>query len=177
MFNYDCQPIYPLYIPVENHMPIKCTIICCCIFYTCISVYKTVTNCSPEVIMTYNCNIFNYIYAPNFVRTAGEYHITTMLCCRICYTCISVYKTVTKCSPEVIMTYNCNIFNYLFAPNFACTAGEYHITTMFTSCAHKWGQYTPALITTHLIQKYPIKIFILQSCATQVGIFRKKMYE
>ena len=25
-----------------------------------------------------------------------------------------------------------------------------------TSCAHKWGQYTPALITTHLIQKYPI---------------------
>ena len=30
-----------------------------------------------------------------------------------------------------------------------------------TSCTHKWGQYTPALITTHLIQKYPIKISIL----------------
>ena len=27
-----------------------------------------------------------------------------------CYTCISVYKNVTKYSPEVIMTYNCNIF-------------------------------------------------------------------
>ena len=26
------------------------------------------------------------------------------------------------------------------------------------SYAHKWGQYTPDLITTHLIQKYPIKI-------------------
>ena len=38
-----------------------------------------------------------------------------------------------------------------------------------TSCVHKWGQYTPALITTHLIQKYRIKISILQSYATQVG--------
>ena len=48
--------------------------ICCRIFYTCIGVYKIVTECSPEVIMTYNCNIFfNY-----FVRIAGEYHITTM---------------------------------------------------------------------------------------------------
>ena len=28
--------------------------------------------------MTYNCNILNYLYAPNFVPTAGEYHITTM---------------------------------------------------------------------------------------------------
>ena len=28
-----------------------------------------------------------------------------------------------------------------------------------TSCAHKWGQYTPALITTHLIQKYPIDLY------------------
>ena len=27
-----------------------------------------------------------------------------------CYTCIGVYKIVTECSPEVIMTYNCNIF-------------------------------------------------------------------
>ena len=43
------------------------------------------------------------------------------------------------------------------------------------SCAHQWGQYTPALITTHLIQKYPIKISILQSCASQVGILQKKM--
>ena len=43
-----------------------------------------------------------------------------------------------------------------------------------TSCAHKWGQYTPALITTHLIQKYPMKISILQSCATQVGILQEK---
>ena len=42
-----------------------------------------------------------------------------------------------------------------------------------TSCAHKWGQYTPALITTHLIQKYPIKISILQSYATQVGILQE----
>ena len=42
-----------------------------------------------------------------------------------------------------------------------------------TSCAHKWGQYTPALITTHLIQKYQIKISILQSCATQVGILQE----
>ena len=25
--------------------------------------------------------------------------------------------------------------------------------TELTSCAHKWGQYTPALITTHLIKK------------------------
>ena len=24
------------------------------------------------------CNIFNYWYAPNFVRIAGEYHTTTM---------------------------------------------------------------------------------------------------
>ena len=31
----------------------------------------------------------------------------------------------------------------------------------------------PALITTHLIQKYPIKIFILQSGATQVGILQE----
>ena len=31
----------------------------------------------------------------------------------------------------------------------------------WTSCAHKWGQYTPALITIHLIQKYPMKISIL----------------
>ena len=45
--------------------------------------------------------------------------------------------------------------------------------TWTTSCAHKWGQYTPALITTHLIQKYPIKISILQSCATQVGILQE----
>ena len=44
-----------------------------------------------------------------------------------------------------------------------------------TSCAHTRGQYTPALITTHLIQKYPIKISILQSCATQVGILQEKM--
>ena len=42
-----------------------------------------------------------------------------------------------------------------------------------TSCAHKWGQYTPTLTTTHLIQKYPIKISILQSCATQVGILQE----
>ena len=48
---------------------------------------------------------------------------------------------------------------------------NWHITTMYTiqvigwqkqtSCAHKGGQYTPALITTHLIQKYPIKISFL----------------
>ena len=44
-----------------------------------------------------------------------------------------------------------------------------------TSCAHKWGQYTPALISTHLIQKYPIKISILQSCATQVGILQENI--
>ena len=30
-------------------------------------------------------------------------------------TCIGVYKIVTECSPEVIMTYNCNIFE-LFRP-------------------------------------------------------------
>ena len=42
-----------------------------------------------------------------------------------------------------------------------------------TSCAHRWGQYTPTLITTHLIQKYLIKISILQSCATQVGILQE----
>ena len=30
-------------------------------------------------------------------------------------TCIGVYKIVTECSPEVIMTYNCNIF-LLFRP-------------------------------------------------------------
>ena len=45
-----------------------------------------------------------------------------------------------------------------------------------TSCAHKWGQYTPTLITTHLIQKYPIKISILQLCATQVGILQEKKW-
>ena len=28
--------------------------------------------------MTHKCNILNYWYAPNFVRIAGEYHITTM---------------------------------------------------------------------------------------------------
>ena len=42
-----------------------------------------------------------------------------------------------------------------------------------TSCAHKWGQYTPTLITTHLIQKYPIKTSILQLCATEVGILQE----
>ena len=42
-----------------------------------------------------------------------------------------------------------------------------------TSCAHKWGQYTPALITTHLIQKYTINVSILQSCATQMGILQE----
>ena len=44
----------------------------------------------------------------------------------------------------------------------------------WTSCAHKWGQHNPALITTHLIQIYPIQISILQSCATQVGILQEK---
>ena len=44
-----------------------------------------------------------------------------------------------------------------------------------SSCAHKWRQYTPALITTHLIQIYPIKISILQSCATQVGILQETL--
>ena len=39
-----------------------------------------------------------------------------------------------------------------------------------TSCAHKWGQNT-ALITTHLIKKYPIKISILQLCANWVDDF------
>ena len=34
----------------------------------------------------------------------------------------------------------------------------------------------PALITTHLIQKYPIKISILKSCATQVGILQEKKW-
>ena len=51
-----------------------------------------------------------------------------------------------------------------------------HFPSLFilnTDCVHKWGQYTPALITTHLIQKYPIKIFILQSCATQMGFFQE----
>ena len=45
------------------------------------------------------------------------------------------------------------------------------VTSVKTWCAHKWKQYTPAVITTHLIQKYIIKIYILPSCATQVGIF------
>ena len=40
--------------------------------------------------------------------------------------------------------------------------------------AHNWGQYTPAVITTDLTQKYLIKISILQSCATQVGIHQEK---
>ena len=35
------------------------------------------------------------------------------------------------------------------------------------------GKYTPALITTYLIQKYPIKISILQSCATHMGILQE----
>ena len=49
-------------------------------------------------------------------------------------------------------------------------------STQFTDdnkLCHKWGQYTPILIITHIIQKYPIKIFILQSCATQVGILQE----
>ena len=50
------------------------------------------------------------------------------------------------------------------------------LNTEITSCAHKWGQYTSALITTHLIQKYPIKISILQSCATQVEILQEQIW-
>ena len=41
----------------------------------------------------------------------------------------------------------------------------HRMNTDTTSCAHKWGQYTLVLITTHLIQKYPIKISILQQRA------------
>ena len=33
---------------------------------------------------------------------------------------------------------------------------------------------SPFLITIHLIRKYPVKIFILQSCATHVGILHEK---
>ena len=50
-----------------------------------------------------------------------------------------------------------------------CTSGP-----NLTSCAHKWGQYTPTLITMHLVQQYPIRISILKSCATQVGILQQK---
>ena len=32
-----------------------------------------------------------------------------------------------------------------------------------TSCAHKWGQYTPALISTHPIKKYPTNSPIFKS--------------
>ena len=37
----------------------------------------------------------------------------------------------------------------------------WEIRTKRTSCAHKWGQHTPTLITTRLIQKYSTKIPIL----------------
>ena len=38
--------------------------------------------------------------------------------------------------------------------------------TDITSCAHKWGQYTPALISTHPIKKYPTNSPILSHCGS-----------
>ena len=35
--------------------------------------------------------------------------------------------------------------------------------TKKTSCAHKWGQYTPVLISTHPIKKYPTNSPIFKS--------------
>ena len=58
---------------------------------------------------------------------------------------------------------------------FNCFQHYFILNRHTTSCAHEWGQYTPALITIHLIQNYPIKISISQSCATQVGIPQEKI--
>ena len=39
-----------------------------------------------------------------------------------------------------------------------------------TSCAHKWGQYTPALISTHPIKKYPTnRSYFLSHCGSYTG--------
>ena len=37
-----------------------------------------------------------------------------------------------------------------------------------TSCAHKWGQYTPALISTHPIKKYPTNSPIFKSLWSKI---------
>ena len=50
-------------------------------FYTCISVYKTVTKCSPEVIMTYNCNILT-IYTPR-ISSVLLANITSLQCLKL----------------------------------------------------------------------------------------------
>ena len=38
-----------------------------------------------------------------------------------------------------------------------------------TSCAHKWGQYTPALISTHRIKKYPTNSPIFKSLWSKIN--------
>ena len=47
---------------------------------------------------------------------------------------------------------------------------QFHIGSQVkTSCAHKWGQYTPALISTHPIKKYPTNSPIFKSCGSYTG--------
>ena len=43
-----------------------------------------------------------------------------------------------------------------------------HRLTVPTSCAHKWGQYTPALISTHPIKKYPTNSPIFKSLWSKI---------
>ena len=43
-----------------------------------------------------------------------------------------------------------------------------HQTPNQTSCAHKWGQYTPALISTHPIKKYPTNSPIFKSLWSKI---------
>ena len=75
--------------------------------------------------------------------------------------------STTKCEPN---TTTCEPCAQLLgcAPISLCEWG-------ITSCAHKWGQYTPALITTHLIHKDAIKFLFCSRVLHRWEFFRKTL--
>ena len=83
------------------------------------------------------------------------------------------------------------VSNWTFPKHFHCDALQYikHAShtipkdynkqayLLTTSCDHKWEQYTPALITTHVIQKYPIKILFCSCVLHRWGFFRNYLFQ